>query len=176
MSDKISVSADKVVGIDYTLKDDSGEVLDTSAGGEPLPYLHGKGQIVEGLEKALEGKTVGDEVEISVPPQEGYGPVDDAKKFSLPKDRFDFEVKPGDIVQAQLPNGHAVPIQVVAVADDGSVTLDGNHPMAGKTLHFKVTVMSIRDATEDELSQTHVHDENCSHCDHDHDHEHEHEH
>ena len=161
MSDKITITTDKVVGIDYTLKDDSGDVVDTSEGAEPLPYLHGKGQIVEGLEKALEGKTVGDEVEISVPPAEGYGPVDDAKVFTLPKDRFDFEVKPGDVVQAQLPSGHAVPIQVVKVDEDGSVTLDGNHPMAGKTLHFKVTVMSIRDATEDELSQAHVHDDNC---------------
>jgi len=161
MSDKITVTADKVVGIDYTLKDDSGAVVDTSVGAEPLPYLHGKGQIVEGLEKALEGKTVGDEVEISVPPAEGYGPVDDAKQFTLPRDRFDFEVKPGDVVQAQLPDGHAVPIQVVAVAEDGGVTLDGNHPMAGKTLHFKVTVMSIRDATEAELSQDHVHHDNC---------------
>ncbi len=168
MSDQSTVSADKVVGIDYTLKDDGGEVVDTSDGGEPLPYLHGKGQIVEGLEKALEGKSVGDEVEIAVPPEEGYGPVDEAKQFSLPKDRFDFEVKPGDVVQAQLPNGAAVPIQVVAVADDGSVTLDGNHPMAGKTLHFKVTVMSIRDATEAELSQVHVHDDNCTSCDHEH--------
>lgn len=174
MSDKITVTAEKVVGIDYTLKDDTGEVVDSSEGGEPLPYLHGRGQIVEGLEKALEGKTVGDEVEISVPPQDGYGPVDEAKQFTLPKDRFDFEVKPGDVVQAQLPNGHAVPIQVVAVAEDGGVTLDGNHPMAGKTLHFKVTIMSIRDATEDELNQIHVHDDNCEHahddsCEHAHD-------
>ena len=158
MSDKITITADKVVGINYTLKDDSGVVMDTSEGSEPLPYLHGRGQIVEGLEKALEGKTVGDEVEISVRAEEGYGPVDEAKKFTLPRDRFEFDVKAGDVVQAQLPSGHAVPIQVVAVADDGSVTLDGNHPMAGKTLNFKVTIMSIRDATEAERSQVHEHE------------------
>jgi FKBP-type peptidyl-prolyl cis-trans isomerase SlyD len=157
MSDD-TITAGKVVGINYTLTDDEGTVLDTNAGGEPLAYLHGHGQIVAGLEKALEGQTLGNKVQISVPPEEGYGPSDPERRFDMPRDRFDFDVKAGDVVQAQLPDGQAVPLQVLEVKDD-AVTLDGNHPLAGKTLNFDVEVINMREATAEELDHGHSHDD-----------------
>ncbi len=158
MTEEKTVKKDTVVSIDYTLKDDSGEVLDSSEGGEPLQYLHGHGQIIDGLEKALEGQDVGSSVHVDVSPAEGYGEHDPERMVEVPKEQFDFDVKVGDYVRAQHPDGSVVPFKVAAVGED-TVTLDGNHPLAGQSLHFDVKVVEIRPATPEEIEHGHVHGE-----------------
>lgn len=165
------IGADMLVLIDYKLSDDAGEELDSSAGGEPLAYIHGHGQIVEGLEKALEGKTLGDMVQIRVTPKEGYGEHNPEMITKFPRDRFDFDIEVGLVVQAQMPNGQGMPYQIIAL-DDKEVTMDGNHPLAGKNLNFDVKVVGVRAVSEEELKQLEeltcsdgsCSDEGCSCC------------
>jgi FKBP-type peptidyl-prolyl cis-trans isomerase SlyD len=153
----VEVSSDKVVLIHYTLKDDKGEVVDSSAGGDPLAYIQGHGNLVAGLEKALEGKKNGDKVIASVPPEEGYG-KHDAKLIQRVAKRSlqgAGQIKKGMQFQARTEDGMRV-FRVTAIVGD-MVTLDGNHPLADKTLHFDVDVVSVRDATSEELEHGHVH-------------------
>ena len=153
----MTISSNKVVTIHYTLTNDSGEVLDSSEGHEPLAYIHGNGNIIPGLENALHGRTVGDKFDVSIPPEDGYGLRDNTLVQSVPKSAFQGveEILPGMQFQAQSPEG----MQLVTVVDlDGDeVILDGNHPMADITLHFAVEVQAIRDATSEELEHGHVH-------------------
>ncbi len=151
------VARDRVVAIEYTLTDEEGAVIDTSRGDRPLEYLHGHGQLIPGLERALEGKAVGAAVSLDVPPEDAYGERDPERTVTVGRDQFDFDVQVGDFVQAQHPDGTAVPFQVVEVSEE-SVTLDGNHPLAGRTLHFEVEVVAVRPATEEELEHGHVHE------------------
>ena len=145
-----------VVTIHYTLKDDDGNVIDSSAGADPLVYLHGAKNIVPGLEDALTGKTVGDSVNVSVPPEQGYGPRVPEMVQKVPRSVFEGvdDIQPGMQFQAQSENGVQV-IHVIAVEGD-DITVDANHPMAGKTLHFEVTIEATRDATKEELEQGHA--------------------
>lgn len=146
-----------VVQFMYTLTDDDGNQIESNKGGEALGYLHGASNIVEGLEKALEGKCAGDTVKVAVPPAEGYGEHEEEKVFKVPREQFDFEPEPGTVVQAQSPDGQAVPLQIVGVEGD-EVKLDGNHPLAGQTLNFEVEVVTIREATEEEVGHGHAHE------------------
>jgi FKBP-type peptidyl-prolyl cis-trans isomerase SlyD len=154
----LKIAKNTVVSIDYTLKDDAGEVLDSSSGNEPLTYLHGHAQIVEGLERALEGKGVGENIAVSVPPKEGYGERNAQKVMTIERSRLPSDMEPevGMQLAAEGPKGEVVPLWITAVAGD-AVTLDGNHPMAGKTLHFSVDVRSVRQASKDEMQHGHVH-------------------
>lgn len=151
------VAKDKVVSIDYTLTDAQGAVLDTSKGRAPLAYLHGAGNIIPGLEKALEGKQAGEHVNVQVPAAEAYGERDESLSQEVPKDMFQGvdHVEPGMRFQAQTSAGVQV-VTVTEVADD-TVTVDGNHPLAGKQLTFDVDVVEVRDATDEELTHGHVH-------------------
>lgn len=146
-----------VVLIHYTLTSDSGETLDSSEGREPLGYLHGFGNIIPGLENALVGKKAGDALKVSIPPAEAYGLREDALVQVVPRSAFgdapDLEV--GMQFQAQTPEGVRV-VTVVNVSGD-DITLDGNHPLAGETLHFAVEVTEVRAATAEELQHGHVH-------------------
>ena len=153
----MEIAADRVVLIHYTLKDDNGAVIDSSAGGEPLAYIQGHGNLVAGLEKALEGKQDGNTVAVSVPPAEGYGKYDAALIQRVPKRSMQGsgEIKKGMQFQARTDDGMRL-FTVTAVVGD-MVTLDGNHPLADKTLHFDVEVVSVRDATSEELEHGHVH-------------------
>jgi FKBP-type peptidyl-prolyl cis-trans isomerase SlyD len=153
----VEISADKVVLIHYTLKDDEGAVLDTSAGGEPLAYIQGHGNLVAGLEKALEGKQDGSSINVSVEPAEGYGKHDAALIQRVPKRTLQGagEIKKGMQFQAQTGDGLRV-FTVTGVMGD-MVTLDGNHPLADKTLHFDVRVVGVREASSEELEHGHVH-------------------
>lgn len=153
----MQISENKVVSIHYTLKNDAGEVLDTSSGHEPLAYLHGSGNIVPGLEKALEGKQAGDSVSVSVTPEEGYGPRHDGLVQEVPRAAFEGvdEIEPDMQFHAEGPAGPLV-LTVTKVEGD-TITVDGNHPLAGETLHFAVEVTEVRDATEEELEHGHVH-------------------
>ena len=150
----------KAVSIDYTLTDDSGKVIDTSKGdgGRPLTYLHGAGNIVPGLERALEGKSAGESVQVSVPPDQGYGPKDPRQVQAVPRRAFGgvTDIKPGMQFDARGPGGQSQVVTVVKV-DADNVTVDANHPLAGETLNFDVTVVDVRDATQEEIDHGHAH-------------------
>ncbi|HEY8944224.1 MAG TPA: peptidylprolyl isomerase [Polyangiaceae bacterium] len=158
----MQIEARKVITIDYTLTDDSGEVLDSSEDDGPLSYLHGFGNIVPGLEAALEGKNPGDTLQVTVAPVDGYGERDEKLVQAIPRNRFpkgDIEV--GMRFSADSAAGPRM-LTVVAV-DQKEVTVDGNHPLAGQTLSFDVTVREVREATEEEIEHGHVHDPDDHH-------------
>ena len=159
-----TVSANKAVEIHYTLTNDAGETVDSSRGQAPLPYIHGMENLVPGLEKALEGKKVGDVIQVSVAPAEGYGERNPALTQAVPRELFQFD---GDIevgMRFQAETEHGIELVTVVAADDNSVTIDANHPLAGETLNFDVEIMSIREATSEELDHGHVHGEGgCGH-------------
>lgn len=153
----MQISPNKVVSIHYTLKNDAGDVLDTSSGREPLAYLHGSGNIIPGLEKALEGKSSGEKMNVSIVPEEGYGERHEGLIQDVPRDAFQGveDIQPGMQFHAQGPSGPMV-VTVQEVGDD-TVKVDGNHPLAGETLHFDVEVADVREATAEEQEHGHVH-------------------
>jgi len=159
----MNIAKDCVVEIDYTLTDSKGTVLDTSEGKAPLAYLHGSKNIIPGLEKELEGKVVGDTFKVQVTPAEAYGERSDQMISEVPKAELAHlqDLQVGSQLQAQAPNG--VQIFTVTAVDGDKVTLDGNHPLAGETLHFDVTVKNVRAATEDEKAHGHSHDPDGHH-------------
>lgn len=154
----MDIATNTVVSIDYTLRNGEGEVLDTSEGRGPLAYLHGRGGLIPGLEKELTGKTVGAELKVVVAPAEAYGERDDSLMGKVARSQFEAgtELKPGMQFQAQTTNGKQI-LTVTQVADD-HVVVDGNHPLAGETLHFDVKVVGIRVATTEEIDHGHVHE------------------
>lgn len=154
----MQISADKVVYFHYTLRNDEGEVLDSSDGKDPLPYIHGHQNIVPGLEKELEGLAVGDKKNVTVPPALGYGERRDDAVQTVPLAEFPEEIprEVGLQIFAEGPDGQHFPLWIAAVGDD-NITLDGNHPLAGQTLHFDVEITEIRAAEEEELAHGHVH-------------------
>lgn len=156
----MQIADKKVVAIDYRLRDDEGAVLDSSEGAQPLAYLHGAANIIPGLEKALLGKQAGDELDVSVEPEEAYGEYSLELVATLNRSMFQGveELEPGMQFHASAPDGG---MQVVTIRDvDGDdVTVDGNHPLAGQRLHFKVKVISVREATAEELEHGHAHGE-----------------
>jgi FKBP-type peptidyl-prolyl cis-trans isomerase SlyD len=152
----MQIDAKRAVTFHYSLRDDEGTVLDSSDGREPLTYLHGEGNIVPGLEKALVGKQAGDEVKVTVTPEEGYGVRDESNIRNVPRRRLpEGKIEPGMRLRLQTNEGE-MPALVTAVRGD-YVTIDANHPLAGMTLHFEVKVVEVRDATEEELAHGHVH-------------------
>ncbi len=147
---------DSVVAIHYTLKDDEGEVIDSSTGQEPLEYLHGHNNIVAGLEEVLEGAEVGAAVEVKVPPEKGYGNFDPEWVQKVPKSSFQ-GVDDLQIGMVFVADTEAGPRQLFITAIEGDeVEVNGNHPLAGQTLNFAVTVEAIRAAAEEELAQGHA--------------------
>ena len=153
----MQATKDKVVIVDYTLKDEQGTVIDQSNDGN-FAYLHGARNIIPGLEAALEGKQQGDSVNVVIEPADGYGERDPAQVQNVPRTAFpeDVEIQPGMQFQAQSPDGQVVHV-VVAEVEEESVIIDANHPLAGVTLHFDVNVIDIRDASPEELEHGHVH-------------------
>ena len=154
----MTIKENSVVSIDYTLKNDQGEVIDSSEGQDPLAYLHGYNNIIPGLESELLGKKVGDSFKVSVQPADGYGEVNPALTQVVPISAFAGveTVEPGMQFHAEGPEGQTEMITVTSV-DGDNVTISGNHPLAGEILHFDVTVQDIREATEEELAHGHVH-------------------
>jgi FKBP-type peptidyl-prolyl cis-trans isomerase SlyD len=153
----MQVARDTVVVIHYTLTNDAGEVLDSSAGGEPLAFLHGGGTVVAGLESALVGKSAGDKLLVSLPVEQAYGAHDTRLVQRVPKRSFQGvgEIKPGMRFAAQTEHG---PRQVLVTRVSGDmVTIDGNHPLAGQALNFDVEITEVRAASPDELRHGHVH-------------------
>ncbi len=146
-----------VASFHYTLTDDSGKVIDSSEGGEPLTYLHGVGGIVPGLEQAMAGRSAGDRFDVVVAPEEGYGMPNEMLVQVVPREAFQGVdvIEEGMQFQAQTPQG-AISVAVTRV-EDGLVTVDGNHPLAGQTLHFAIEVVEVRDASVEEVVHGHVH-------------------
>ena len=153
----MNISKDSVVTMNYTLKNDAGEVMDTSAGREPLVYLHGVGGLIPGLEKELEGKAADDKLNVIIAPEDAYGTRKDDLLKVVSKDGFqgDEELAVGMRVQLDTEQGPVI-AEISDIADN-DVTLDLNHPLADMTLHFDVEVLEVREATTDELSHGHAH-------------------
>jgi FKBP-type peptidyl-prolyl cis-trans isomerase SlyD len=147
-----------IVSMNYKLTDDSGNVIDSSEGGEPLKYLHGAGNIIPGLEKALVGKVEGDKLDVRVEPEEGYG--EHRADLIQSVDRAAFQgvdhIEEGMMFQAQAQDGSVQHVTVKAVEDD-KVTIDANHPLAGTPLNFQIEILSVQEASEEEIAHGHVH-------------------
>jgi FKBP-type peptidyl-prolyl cis-trans isomerase SlyD len=155
----MQVGKHAVVTIDYTLKNPEGGVVDTSTGPdrEPLPYVHGIGNLIPGLEKALEGKNAGDRVQVIVQPAEGYGVRDEKLVAVYPRSAFgNADVKVGSQFRTQAANGAQSVVTITKIEAD-KVTADGNHPLAGIPLNFDVTIRAVRAASAEELAHGHVH-------------------
>ncbi|MFO8044429.1 MAG: peptidylprolyl isomerase [Halomonas sp.] len=153
------IAQNSVVAFHYTLTNETGEVLDSSEGREPLTYLHGAGNIIPGLEKELEGRQAGDKLSAVVAPGEGYGEKQEQLVQEVPRDAFQGVegIEPGMQFQAQTQGG---PLMVTVTSVEGdTVTVDGNHPLAGQTLNFAVEIASVREASEEEIEHGHVHGE-----------------
>ncbi len=154
------IAQNDVVTIHYTLRDDSDRVIDSSASGQPLTYLHGHGNLIPGLERELAGKNVGDRLKTRIAPADGYGEHDKAMVQQVPRRALKgiANLKVGMRLQA---GGHHT-VTVTHIAGD-MVTLDGNHPLAGQNLNFEVEITAIRAATEEELAHGHVHGDGGHH-------------
>ena len=154
----MQIGKDKVVTIDYTLEDNDGTVIDSSEGGDPFSYIHGVGGAIPGLEAALEGKSAGDELSVSLTPDQAYGERDETLVQVIAKDRFETEgeLEVGMQFRASTNAGETRVVTITKV-DHDDITVDGNHPLAGVTLNFAVVVRHVRDATEEELAHGHVH-------------------
>jgi len=149
----MQITKDKVASIHYTLRDGHGNILDTSSGREPLTYLQGAGNLIAGMEEGLEGKLKGDKFNLKISPEKGYGVKDDQLVQKVPRSAFgNQKIEKG--MQFQTNQGQVVTVTEVGLSE---ITVDANHPLAGVELNFAVEVMSIRDATSDELSHGHVH-------------------
>lgn len=150
------------VSIHYTLTNPSGEQLDSSHGEEPLLYLHGAGNIIAGLEAALDGKSVGDTFNVTIPPAEAYGEFSPEMVQVVSRKMFDgMDLELGMQFHADVSHGSGI-ITITEINGD-DVTVDGNHPLAGETLIFDVQVVDVRPATDDEMSHGHIHGAGCDH-------------
>ncbi len=153
----MQITKDKVATIDYTLKNDAGEVLDSSQGGRPLAYLHGAGNLIPGLETALEGQSAGAQISVSVPPEQGYGVRDESLRQQVNASQFDSVDNLQVGMQFMVPSDDGDMVIRVDEIQGDKVTIDGNHQLAGMTLHFDVTVREVRNATKEEKAHGHVH-------------------
>jgi len=151
-----------IVIFHYTLRDDEGTVIDAS-GSDAMPYLHGANNIVSGLERQLAGRAVGDRIAAVVQPEDGYGAYQDALVLTVPRDAF----PPGADIQVGMSflmntDEGDRPVWVTAV-EPSMITVDGNHPMAGRTLHFDIEIVGLRQPTAEELAHGHPHGPDGTH-------------
>lgn len=153
----MQIEPNSVVTLNYTLKDNDGNVLDQSDDGSFL-YLHGAMNIIPGLENALTGKSTGDELQVKVSPEDGYGEKDPARIQEVPKSMFqdDSQVQVGVQFQAQSPDGQAIVVTVTEIKEE-AVVIDANHALAGMDLNFDVKIVDVRAASEEEIAHGHVH-------------------
>lgn len=154
----MAIESGKVVTIHYTLKDVDGNLLESTDGNDPLAYLHGHHNIIPGLETALTGKAEGDTVSVLVAPEEGYGPRVPELIQEVPRSAFEGvdDIAPGMAFHAGTDDGSSHRVVVTEVTAE-TVTVDGNHPLAGQSLNFDVKVVSVREAQEEEIAHGHVH-------------------
>ncbi|MFY0688271.1 MAG: peptidylprolyl isomerase [Cyclobacteriaceae bacterium] len=153
----MKINKHSVVSFDYTLKNEAGEVMDSSQGGQPLVYLHGVGGLIKGVEQALEGQVKGAKVQATVTPKDGYGEYNEKMVITVPKSNFQGTEKLVEGMQVQMENKKGKQVATVTEIKGSDVTLDANHPLAGMTLQFDMEVVDIRDATPEEIDHGHVH-------------------
>ncbi|MES9869918.1 MAG: peptidylprolyl isomerase [Sedimenticola sp.] len=153
----------RAVVLNYTARDDSGEVIDSSEVDGPIRYIHGTEDLIPGLENALEGHEQGEKLSVDVPVADAYGPRDDKLVEAVPRANFEgvSNISPGMKFQTEMDDGTPMIVTVTAV-DDKHVTVDGNHPLAGKNLHFELEIVEVRDATSEEIEHGHVHEDGGS--------------
>ena len=158
-----TVRKGRVVGLSYVLSDENGEMLDQSEKNQPLEYLHGSGDIIPGLEKALEGRKLGETLKVVIPPADAYGEYEVSLVDEVSRDQFPGieDIQPGMQFQTTMDDGAPMVINVTAV-DEDKVVVDGNHPLAGVTLVFEVEIVGIREASNAEIEHGHVH--HGGHC------------
>jgi FKBP-type peptidyl-prolyl cis-trans isomerase SlyD len=160
----MQVAKHKVVSIDYTLTDNEGQMIDSSQGSGPLDYVHGEGNIIPGLEVALDGKAAGDRIEVSIAPVDGYGELIEELRQVVSRDTFgdtpDLEV--GMRFRVPTDDGGQMVFRIVGIEGD-AVTIDGNHELAGVTLNFDVTIQAVRDASPEEIEHGHAHSDGEHH-------------
>ncbi len=149
----MTVANDTVVSIHYTLRDNQGNIIDSSSGRDPLQYIHGRGNLIIGMEEGLEGKSTGDQLDLKIAPEKGYGERNDKLIQKVPKTAFGTQ-KVDKGMQFNTEKGQVVTITEVGTED---VTVDGNHPLAGVPLNFEVEVINIREASKEEIEHGHVH-------------------
>jgi FKBP-type peptidyl-prolyl cis-trans isomerase SlyD len=154
----MKIASNAVVTMNYTLTDEKGIVLDTSSEAGPLAYIQGIGQIIPGLEKALDGKEKGEKLQVTIAPEDGYGQRSDEMTQTVPKTEFQDaeQIQVGMQFEVETEDAGKMLLTVIEV-NDTEVTLDGNHPLAGVTLNFDVEIMDVREATKEELEHGHVH-------------------
>jgi FKBP-type peptidyl-prolyl cis-trans isomerase SlyD len=147
----------RVVSFHYTLRDPSGRVLDSSAGSDPIAYLEGAGQIIDGLDEQLRSAQAGQKLRVNVPARKAYGERDPAQVHKVPRASLpvEGELKVGD--QFQTDSDRYAPVVTVQAIEGDDVLLDANHPLAGVDLTFDVQIVSARAATESELAHGHAH-------------------
>jgi FKBP-type peptidyl-prolyl cis-trans isomerase SlyD len=160
---KVKIEKDVVAGLAYTLKNGEGEILDQSEQGDPLYYIHGRRNLIPGLENELEGKKLGDKLSVTIAPVDGYGERNEQLVQIVEHTSFENpdEIEEGFSVEMEDEQGKM--IFTVVERRENEFVLDGNHPLAGETLHFDVEVTEVRNATKDELAHGHVHGEGCHH-------------
>lgn len=160
----LMIGKNSVVSIHYTLKNEDGDVMDSSEGKPPLQYLHGNNNLIQGLEDELSGKTSGAKFDTTIPPENAYGERRDDFIQVINKDMFQGveSIEPGMTFVAQGEGGAQRQVRVTEVEGD-DVTIDANHPMAGMTLHFEVEVVDVREGTEQEIEHGHVHQDGADH-------------
>ncbi len=161
----MKIENNKVVSIDYVLKDKDGNLLDSSSKAGPLEYLHGHQNLIKGLEDQLTGKSKGDKFNAVVEPKDAYGEYDEKLVVEVPRNQFDpdLKIEIGMTFQGQTEDGGYTIVHVTKVTDD-KITVDANHELAGKTLYFDVEVKDIRDATEEEIAYGGLHRGGCGGC------------
>ena len=159
----MEISEKKVALFHYTLRNKNGEILDSSDGQSPLGYIHGVGNIIPGLEKALQGKRKGDKVKVVIEPENAYGSKDDTLVQTVPITNFDDQSKVKEGIQFQVNSPEGSRVATVVKVEAGNVTVDFNHPLAGETLDFDVEITDVRDASDEELHHGHVHGEGGHH-------------
>jgi len=159
----MQITKHAAVSIDYVLKGDDGKVIDESGGGQ-FNFLSGAQNIIPGLESALQGKAAGDELEVTVAPAEAYGEVDSSRVQTVKREMFPegVDIQVGAQFHGASPSGEPIVVTVASIEGD-DIVIDGNHALAGQTLHFAVTVIEVRVATEDEVTHGHIHGPGCSH-------------
>ena len=159
----MQIQKNKVVGIDYKLTDGSGKMIDSSENHGPLYYIHGTGSLIPGLETALEGKKSGENLKVKIAAKDGYGELNASLCQSVPRAQFESTEGLEIGMQFEVETDQGELIVTVTKIEGDTVTVDGNHPLAGMELHFDVTVKEIREAFAEELAHGHVHGEHGHH-------------
>lgn len=165
----MKIQKDCLVVLDYRIHDSNGELFEEGTGDDATDYIHGYGELPQGVEEALEGQTVGAKIELELTPETGFGDVDPELIIGVPRAELgdDTEVNKGDVLPVQVTDDDGevqgeVDMVVVEVRAD-TIFVDANHPLAGQTVKFVAEVMEVRAATQEELDTVHVHDEDCNH-------------